>query len=162
MDRIDTLIRELEGVKEGSRFWSKVDKGGPGGCWLWTASRTPKGYGQFSVGGRKAGNYRMLKAHRVAYLLLRGIIPATLELDHLCRVRHCVNPDHLEPVTNTENIRRGISPSAVGARKTHCPQGHPYSGNNLYTNPSGFRICRTCKRAALREYKERRRARETA
>src|SRR5690349_11586471 len=77
------------------RFWSKVEKGA--GCWLWTAHVAPNGYGMMTLGGH-AGY-----AHRLAYRLMKGQIPARLQLDHLCRTRHCVNPDHLEPVTQKTN-----------------------------------------------------------
>ncbi len=86
------------------RFWAKVDRSGPGGCWLWTAS-TREGYGYFGLGRRDEG---MVDAHRFAYELLVGPIPAGLEIDHLCRVRRCVNPPHLEAVTSAENKRRAL------------------------------------------------------
>ena len=87
----------------------------------------------------------MALAHRVAYELQVGPIPVGLQLDHLCRVRSCVNPAHLEPVTSAENTRRGLR-----AMKTHCPQGHPYAGENLLIRPTGQRRCRTCHLAGKR------------
>lgn len=84
------------------RFWSKVDKSGD--CWLWTAAVNPNGYAQFSP------NRRRVYAHRYAYELACGPIPNDLTVDHLCRVRHCVNPAHLEVVTRGENTRRGQTP----------------------------------------------------
>lgn len=119
------------------RFWAKVDPTGP--CWLWTAGVDGTGYGQLKVGKRT------LKAHRFAYELLVGPVPDGLELDHLCRVRHCVNPGHLEPVTHAENCRRGLVGQNM-AVKTHCPQGHAYDEQNTYVAASGSRQCRACAR----------------
>src|ERR1035437_6508103 len=84
------------------RFWFYVNKDGPGGCWLWTAS-TACGYGQIKVGKK------VVRVHRFAYQLLVGDIPDGLQLDHLCRVLICCNPAHLEPVTNRENVLRGLT-----------------------------------------------------
>ena len=83
-------------------FWPKVEV--TGACWLWTASCSRNGYGQWND-----GTGRMVTAHRQAYETLVGLVPVGLDLDHLCRVRQCVNPDHLEPVTRLENLRRGPS-----------------------------------------------------
>jgi hypothetical protein len=116
------------------RFWSKVNKNGPGGCWIWTACKNEPGYGSIGFSGKPKG------AHRVAYELVKGPIPDGLTLDHLCRNTSCVNPDHLEPVTRAENARRI-------PRATHCPKGHPYDEANTYTPPSGGRFCRACLRA---------------
>lgn len=107
------------------------------GCWLWTASLDGAGYSKIRVDGR------LFNAHRWYYEMINGPIPKGLQLDHLCRVRRCVNPDHLEPVTQQENIRRGEGIGVINARKTHCPKGHPYAGDNLIVR-SGSRGCRTC------------------
>lgn len=132
------------------RFWEKVDADGD--CWVWTAATNTSGYGQFSVGGKHQG------AHRVAWELLVGPIPEGLQIDHLCRVKHCVNPDHLEPVSHAENFRRGIR-GAQDRAKTHCPQGHPYAGDNLYVHPDGrHRQCRACGAASARRSRARMRA----
>jgi HNH endonuclease len=129
------------------RFWPKVDKHGPipehrpdlGPCWVWTATTNKKGYGRFNIGGK------LHQAHRVAYELLIGPVPAGLLPDHLCRNSSCVNPAHLEIVTNRENTLRGAGASASNARKTHCPKGHPYDRANTYRRPDGGRECRICK-----------------
>ena len=131
------------------------------GCWIWTGYRNPKGYGHVRHNGRK----RLI--HRITYEEIRGPVPEGLELDHLCRVRECCNPRHLEAVTHAENVRRGdLAAYRRGAEmrgaqqraKTHCPQGHPYSGGNLYVQPDGGRKCRECMREARRRYRERKRA----
>lgn len=118
------------------RFWNKVDKSGS--CWEWTACIRPDGYGVFGL------NKVVVYAHRVAYELTRGPIPSGLEIDHLCRNRSCVNPDHLEVVNHKENMARGIH-----ATKTHCKNGHKFTLENTYTRPSrpGTRECKVCKRA---------------
>lgn len=115
----------------------------PNGCWVWTAG-LKDGYGQYRHNGQSRN------AHRVTYEFLVGPIPEGLVLDHLCRVRRCVNPDHLEPVTNQENNIRGDNPQVAGARqrdKKECPDSHPYNKANTYILPGGGRACRTCARA---------------
>jgi len=125
----------------------------PGDCWPWTGYIMPNGYGKLTVQGRRSN-----LAHRLAYETFVGPIPAGLDLDHLCRVRHCVNPDHLEPVTRSENLRRSPLPNNGGAfhrSKTHCPQGHPYDRENTrwYRNE---RTCKTCRVAHSKAAYERR------
>lgn len=117
------------------------------GCWLWLGSTNGNGYGNFSYQGRTRN------AHRVSYELHYGSIPEGMEIDHKCRMRCCVNPAHLEPVTHAENMRR--SPDAAPAvyrNKTHCPNGHPYVGENLYRY-KGKRHCRTCLVKRTREWR---------
>lgn len=95
----------------------------------------------------------MVLAHRYAYELLVGPIPEGLHIDHLCRVRLCVNPAHLEAVTCHENNRRSTSPTAVNAKKTHCPRGHEYTEENTYfAPPDGRRMCKPCARAATKRW----------
>lgn len=139
----DPTAREVETarrLKYEQRFWSRVEKQ-PNGCWLWLRGKC-QGYGTFWDGRRHA------RAHRYAYEVAVGPIPAGLELDHLCRNRACVNPMHLEPVERRTNILRGVAFTAENARLTHCPKGHPYAGTNLYLRPDGaHRECRTCRKA---------------
>lgn len=148
----------------GERFWPKVDKNGPvpeyaphlGPCWCWLAAENGAGYGIFRLDGRN------VRAHRWAYEALVGPIPKGLQLDHLCRVRHCVNPAHLEPVTSRQNSERGL-PGGRTWRKniTHCPSGHEYSPENTRVY-YGSRVCLACRRersrVAAQRAKERRRA----
>ena len=123
------------------RFWAKVNKSGPNGCWEWTGALS-RGYGSIGVTG-----YLQQGAHRIAYLILVGQIPERMHLDHLCRNPKCVNPAHLEPVTSRENTLRGVGHPAVNAAKTHCKFGHPLSGDNLYRDKRGRRECLCCKKA---------------
>lgn len=119
------------------------------GCWLWTAGRQNKdGYGGVHWYGKWS------RAHRVVYQLLVGDIPDGLQLDHTCRVRHCVNPAHLEPVTGRENVLRGDTIAAKHAARTHCPKGHPLDGDNLVPSQLklGQRSCLTCQRERQRKY----------
>ncbi len=123
------------------RFWRKVDKR-PNGCWVWGGATGENGYGRFHDGNGERG--KLLMAHRYSYELNVGPIPDGLFIDHLCRNRSCVNPDHIEPVTPKENQHR--SP-LTSAGKTHCPNGHPYAGANLF--------CKTCAKANQARYEGR-------
>lgn len=136
------------------RFWQKVDKYGLvsierpdlGRCWLWRGVIAKDGYGHVTI------ETIQCLVHVVTYEWLMGPVPEGLQLDHLCRVRNCVNPSHLEPVTAKVNtLRSPIAPAALNARKTHCPQGHEYSGYNVRIGLDGRRHCRTCKREWMRE-----------
>lgn len=141
------------------RFWAKVDKNGPGGCWLWTGALDAKGYGMWKPAGR--ANSRSVKAHRWAYETLIGTVPDGLQLDHVCRVRNCVNPfGHLEPVTGRENLMRSpITLAAINVAKTHCIRGHEFTPENTRIttarSPHGERSCRACDRLKQREYRNR-------
>jgi hypothetical protein len=140
-------------TKQENRFWSKVDVPyQPSCCWEWTGSTSPKNYGYVVIGTQT------FKSHRVAYRVLIGPIPGERDLDHLCRNPRCVNPDHLQPVTNAVNTRRGHGCCSRNRRKTHCKHGHEFTPENTYSPPHrpGGRECKTCKRQLHREYDKRR------
>lgn len=137
---------------DAERFAEKVRQNGD--CWEWAAGLMGGGYGQFHYQGKPA------YAHRWLYELAIGPIPDGLTLDHLCRNRKCVRPDHLEPVTRGENVLRGIGPSGVAVRATHCPKGHPYSGENLVIKKDGSRRCKECHRINANTRYHRRKASE--
>lgn len=129
---------------QAQRFFDRVQPEPMSGCWLWTGAIAKNGYGRTSAG----------YAHRTAYELNVGPIPAGLDLDHKCRTRSCCNPEHLEPVTRSENLRRGdmarTGLSHRNARKTHCKRGHEFTSANTYTvHGTGARQCKQCH--ALRE-----------
>lgn len=137
------------------RLFAKVAPAGPLECWIWTASLNTGGYGQIYYAGRPQ------RAHRLTYELFRAEIPEGLQIDHLCRVRACVNPWHLEPVTNAVNTERGDL-WKQDRRWSHCKYGHEFAGDNLKIDPSGMRRCRTCERRRSLEAYYRRKAREAA
>ena len=117
----------------------------PSGCWLWRGHLLHNGYGQVTL-----NNERYL-IHRLVYAYLVARIATGLTIDHLCRIRACCNPDHLEAVPIRTNILRGQGLAAINARKTHCPQGHPYTPANTGIDISGDnRYCRTCMNARAR------------
>lgn len=127
------------------RFWTKVKFTDT--CWLWTAA-TIRGYGLFW----HSNNRPNARAHRWSYEFCVGPIPDDLEIDHLCRVRHCVNPDHLEIVTHQVNVLRGQGVAAIQARKKLCKNGHPFSKENTihdYKNKK-HRRCKICRKDASR------------
>jgi HNH endonuclease len=138
------------------RFWAKVQIRNSG-CWEWTAETVKGGYGRYVHSGRKH------LAHRVAHELLIGAIPDGLLVLHSCDNPPCCNPAHLRVGTAEDNMRdrseRGRNPQA---NKTHCKQGHPLSGENLYTAPDGERGCRACRNEAARRYNLRRSGRNPA
>lgn len=140
--------RQAEPAK--SRFLRFVDK--TDGCWLWTGAIQTHGYGSFGLAAE-----RTVLAHRFSWEVHRGPIPNGLTIDHLCRVRRCVRPSHLQPVTDLENRRRGNSPWFVNARKTRCDHGHEYAHENTVMH-HGKRNCRECINRVQRERYARRQA----
>jgi hypothetical protein len=125
------------------RIREKIEIDPVAGCWLWTGAIGSGGYAY--IGSKN----RSFLVHRVTYEMHRGPIPEGMQIDHLCRVRRCVNPDHLEPVTHAQNARRG----ALGA-KTHCWNGHPFSPENTYIDKFGCRKCRACGREKYHQRRE--------
>lgn len=138
----------------------KVDRGSSTDCWLWTASTDGDGYGRFKIGGHVG---RMVGAHRVAYELLVGPIPEGLDIDHTCHNadescaggrscvhRRCVNPEHLEPVTRSENVLAGRGLSAQRARQSECAKGHPLGARAPWQRQRCCAICRDARAAARR------------
>ena len=129
------------------RFWIKVDKAGPipshapelGPCWIWMAATAGMGYGVFRFRGRQ--DY----AHRAVYEMVVAPIPAGLEIDHLCCVKLCVNPAHLEAVTCSENILRMIPTRKRRPQLSHCQRGHELTPENSYYHKTGQRECRACR-----------------
>lgn len=141
------VVRRRKGtnhtVKE--RFMAMVSFVGE--CWIWDGKKEKFGYGRFSIRDKE------FAAHRVAYTIFKGDISDGLVLDHIkekCGNPSCVNPDHLEPVTQHENLMRGNTFQARNSRKTHCPKGHSYGAPK-----NGVRKCAECSRQRCREYKAR-------
>jgi hypothetical protein len=141
-------------------FWSHVEKGADGECWLWTAACCKNGYGKIQVGGKT------LRAHVWAYVHFVGPIPEGLQLDHVkaagCTNLNCVNfVRHLEPVTALENILRSNGVAAKNARKTHCDRGHEFTPENIYWQgpKRNNRECLTCRRLLSPQYAKARRER---
>lgn len=125
------------------RFWAKVKR--TARCWLWVGGKNLQGYGRAWLDGR------LQSAHRVTLSLL-GPIPAGLHVDHLCRVPACVNPAHLEAVTQSENARRGLG--GIKRKRTVCPHGHQFTPANTYVCPKGYAYCIACRTRRQRAWQE--------
>ena len=136
------------------RFWRKVEVSA--GCWEWVGAVQSAGYGSFT-----AAPNRQTTAHRFAYTAMVGPIPSGMDIDHRCRNRRCVNPSHLEVVSRSENVVRGVAPAVskmLWETATACPKGHTYTAETLYVDPRGSRRCRVCHRERARVYRLRRAA----
>lgn len=133
------------------RLWKRVLK--TDSCWLWTGAKDTCGYGVIRAHGKRTNT------HRLAYELTKGPIPTGQELDHfVCQTPACVNPDHLEPVSHLENMRRGRLTDYYEQQRTkeYCVNGHVYTLDNTYIGPKrGERQCRTCRNIAAYKYRQR-------
>ena len=141
-----------EGTLE-SRFWRSVSKTET--CWNWTGYRDNKGYGRLVLSGCNAGYVRV---HRFSYELHKGPLPDQMTVDHLCRNRACVNPEHLEAVTAAVNTLRGFGAPAVNARRMECIHGHAFTATNTFRQWNGGRGCVECNRKYQREWARKKRA----
>ena len=149
-------------MQETERFYRYVMPEPMTGCWLWIGAGNENGYGLFGIPSdtRNASRrfWKLIKAHRYSYQLHKGEIPEGMDLDHLCRLRCCVNPNHLEAVTRKENLNRGMGVLRYG-KITHCPKGHEYTEDNtrIEVSKEGWRQrrCRQCHRIRNQARKKR-------
>lgn len=136
-------------------YWQRISPD-ERGCWNWTGWVRKDGYAM--ANGKCGERRRDIRVHRATYGALIGPIPDGLHIDHLCRNRRCVNPDHLEPVTHAENHRRGLAGLnflIATAMRTGCPKGHEYTSENTYLDKHGRRNCRQCRAAAKERFLQR-------
>jgi hypothetical protein len=155
----DPSQEELHSSTVAERLWPRFELKPDTGCWMWQGADNGKGYGQIWMNGR------MRRVHRIAYLLTFGPLPADKQIDHLCRERACLNPEHMQVVSNRENVARGNGPGALAARTNRCKNGHEFTPENTYhythSQSKGGgpgRRCNTCHAATNRAYKQRQKA----
>lgn len=127
-----------------ARFWESVDRRSPEECWPWKGYRKPPELGAISGYGHANYHDKTYRAHRVSYEITHNGIDDAMKVDHLCRNPCCVNPAHLELVTNRVNVLRGVGPSARAARRDKCIRGHPYTEESMKIRADGARACRIC------------------
>lgn len=151
----ETKLEELERIKIFSRFMTKINFTKT--CWLWTGpiNNGPRnGYAFFDIKIAK-NKWKQIRAHRYIWKFLMGNIPNNLVIDHICRIRHCVNPTHLRLVTHrTNSLENSNSVAARNSKKTHCPKGHPLNGDNLRP-PMRWRRCKKCSNINAQTYRAR-------
>lgn len=151
----DRLIGVLlsDAARLDKLIWQKTDRSGD--CWVWTAGKNAKRYGQICLYDKQTRRQFSFKAHRVSYEAVHGKIPDGLQIDHLCKNPSCIRPSHLEAVSARTNNIRSTSPTSILAQKTHCMRGHPLSGENLHIRPNGNRACKLCQRWLQRRWRAR-------
>jgi len=138
------------------RFMQKFKVNPKTGCWIWTGTYDDKGYSQLFLKQEKiTRKATKISGHRFSYLTLKGKIPPGMQIDHICRTRGCVNPEHLRLVTPRENVLLGIGPAAEHASKVACVNGHPFTIENTYVWKGKFRKCRECRRIKQADYHKR-------
>jgi hypothetical protein len=141
-----------------ARFMEKVSIDPNSGCWLWTGALDSDGYGNFRVGSVKDGTRRVVSSYKWAYENYVGMVPEGLELDHLCRVRKCCNPEHLEPVTRSVNQLRGLN----GQPALECKNGHVFTDETTYRKTDGKRQCLICRKEKINKWYQKNKARVLA
>lgn len=134
---------ELWPIRMVDRFWGYIDADGD--CWRWKGFCIPTGYGYFMV-HTIYPKRRNIGVHRLAWQMLVGTIPPKMTIDHMCKVRNCVNPSHMRLLTRAANTMAGSSVPAMNERKTECKRGHPFDSSNTVIDNRGYRQCRICNR----------------
>jgi hypothetical protein len=140
---LENMTKNITVLERFHKFIDKTES-----CWFWKGCKVTGGYGEFWNGKK------YVLAHRFSYEIHKGKIPDGLHIDHLCRIRNCMNPDHMEPVTKGTNTLRGFSPSAINARKTSCKNGHELSGENLGINSNKDRFCKICHKILVQQWQQ--------